>query len=46
MNKREIIYNRIDSRLEKDFIFLDFWRFNSRTLIIMLSNQAKQYFKN
>lgn len=46
MKKRQIINNKFDSRLEKDFIFLDFWRFNSKTLIIMLSNQAKQYFNN
>lgn len=46
MKKRQIINNKYDSRLEKDFVFLDFWRFNSKTLIIMLSNQAKQYFNN
>jgi hypothetical protein len=46
MKKRQIINNKFDSRFEKNFIFLKFWELNSKTLIIMLSNQAKQYFKN
>lgn len=46
MKKRQIINNKFDSRLEKNFVFLEFWRFNSTTLIIMLSNQANEYFKN
>lgn len=46
MKKRDLIHNRIDSRLEKDFIFFRFWKWHSDICINTLSNQANEYFKN
>ena len=44
--KRVIIYDKLDSRLDKKFIFFKFWKWHSDICINTLSNQANEYFNN
>ncbi|GAG24732.1 unnamed protein product [marine sediment metagenome] len=43
---KRIIHDKIDSRQEKNFVFVEFWKWYSEILINTLSNQAKEYFNN
>jgi hypothetical protein len=43
---KRIIKDKLDSRLDKKFIFFKFWKWHSDICINTLSNQANEYFKN
>ena len=46
VSMKRIIKDKLDSRLDKKFIFFKFWKWHSDICINTLSNQANEYFKN